>query len=91
MSALFKRMLAMLYEIGFLGKSANEAAKEFVHLVPQEHRIVKMSLVKAQAAVAARRAGHYAVHFLDPLDVKKFLRENGGHLRNLYAGRFFPG
>ena len=54
-------MLAMLYQIGLSSNPANESVKELIHYIAQEHLIVRMSLIQAQAAVAARKQGRYAV------------------------------
>ena len=58
-------MLAMLYQIDLSSNPANESAKELIHYIAQEHLIVRMSLIQAQAAVAARKQGRY----VDPVDV----------------------
>jgi hypothetical protein len=79
-------MIMMIYEIGCRSEPANEMAKTIAAYLNESSSTTKMSLIKVQAAIAARRSppGNHVVREVDMIDVRNFIKECGGDLRRFY-------
>ena len=73
LSISYKRMIALLYEISYRIQSANKVAEILANYIAGDCGVIRMSLIKVQSNVAARRIDDHMVISVYVSNVRKYI------------------